>query len=273
MVIETSKGRIVIQLFTDPSANVEGTILNFANKAQSGHFNNLTFHRVEDWVIQGGDPLGTGTGGGDMPSEYNNVPFVAGSLGIARSGDPSKNNDSQFFITKQDSPHLNGSYTNWGQVIEGMDVVNQIAIGDKIMGVTVEGVSNVQQPEPEPEHVTVQHVLIGFKDARGFQGAAPGKAANRTREEAQALANEILQRAQGGENFDELVKEYTDDSAPGIYGMANFNVTPAQGEAGRDGMVAGFGNVGFALKEGEIAIAPYDDYTSPFGWHIIKRVK
>jgi peptidyl-prolyl cis-trans isomerase B (cyclophilin B) len=272
MIIETSKGRIVLQLFTDPSAHVAGTILNFAQKAQSGYFNNLTFHRVEDWVIQGGDPQGTGTGGGDMNSEYNNIPFGAGSLGVARSMDPSKNNDSQFFITKSASPHLNGQYTNWGQVIEGMDVVNQIAIGDTITGITVEGV-DLQPPAPEAEHVTVQHVLIGFKDARGFSGQAPPKAAARTREEAEALANDILSRANAGENFDQLVTEYTDDSAPGIYGIANFNATPAQGEAGRSGMVAGFGNVGFALQVGEIGMAPYDDFASPFGWHIIKRVK
>jgi len=272
MIIETTKGRIVLQLFTDPSAHVAGTILNFAQKAQAGYFNNLTFHRVEDWVIQGGDPQGTGMGGGDMTSEYNNIPFVAGSLGVARSTDPATNNDSQFFITKKDSPHLTGQYTNWGRVTEGMDVVSQIAVGDKITSITIEGV-DLQPLAPEPEHVTVQHVLIGFKEARGFQGAAPPKAAARTREEAEVLANDILSRARAGEDFDKLVTEYTDDSAPGIYGIANFKATPAQDEAGRQGMVAGFGNVGFSLQVGEIGMAPYDEFASPFGWLIVKRVK
>jgi cyclophilin family peptidyl-prolyl cis-trans isomerase len=272
LTIETTKGRIVLQLFTDPSANVQNTILNFTQKAQQGYFNNLTFHRVEDWVVQGGDPQGTGTGGGDIPSEYNNIPFVAGSLGVARSQNPATSNDSQFFITKSPAPHLTGQYTNWGQVIEGMDVVNQIAIGDKITAMTVEGV-NVQAANPEPQRVQVQHILIGFKDARGFQGQAPPKAAARTREQAEALANEVLNRARSGESFDTLVQQYTDDSAPGIYGMANFGVTPEGGEAGRDGMVAGFGNAGFSLEVGEITMASYDEFASPFGWHIVKRLK
>ena len=137
MIIETDKGRIVAQLHTDASANVANTIANFERKASAGEFNGRVFHRVEDWVIQGGDPTGTGAGGGTMPSEYNQLTFKAGALGIARGGDPAINNDSQFFIVKVDSPHLDTQYTNWGQVIEGLEVVNQIAIGDKMNKVTI----------------------------------------------------------------------------------------------------------------------------------------
>jgi peptidyl-prolyl cis-trans isomerase B (cyclophilin B) len=137
MIIETAKGRIVARLHTEPAAGVSKTIANFEQKANSGAFNGRMFHRVEDWVIQGGDPLGNGRGGGDMPSEYNQLSFGAGALGVARGGDPTINNDSQFFITKSPSPHLDGQYTNFGQVIEGMDVVSQIAIGDKITRMTV----------------------------------------------------------------------------------------------------------------------------------------
>ncbi len=137
MVLDTSKGRIIAKLYTDSSANVSKTIANFESKANSGYFNGLTFHRVEDWVIQGGDPLGNGTGGGDMPSEYNQLTFKAGALGVARGGDPAINNDSQFFITKSDASYLDGQYTNWGQVVQGMDVVNQIAIGDKITSMAI----------------------------------------------------------------------------------------------------------------------------------------
>jgi cyclophilin family peptidyl-prolyl cis-trans isomerase len=136
-VLDTAKGCIVNKLYTDPSANVAKTIANFEQKANSGYFNGLIFHRVEDWVIQGGDPEGTGAGGGKMPSEYNNLPFKAGALGIARGGDPTQNNDSQFFITKSAAESLNGQYTNWGEVVQGMDVVNQIAIGDKINSAAV----------------------------------------------------------------------------------------------------------------------------------------
>jgi cyclophilin family peptidyl-prolyl cis-trans isomerase len=138
MTIDTSKGKIVCKLYTDPEAGVGKTIANFEAKAKAGYFNGLTFHRVEDWVIQGGDPLGNGTGGGQMPSEYNQLTFGPGALGIARGGDPAINNDSQFFITKSDASYLDGQYTNWGQVVGGMDVVNQIAIGDKINTLTIE---------------------------------------------------------------------------------------------------------------------------------------
>jgi cyclophilin family peptidyl-prolyl cis-trans isomerase len=138
MTIDTVKGKIVCKLYTDPEAGVSKTIANFEQKAKAGYFNGLIFHRVEDWVIQGGDPLGNGTGGGTMPSEYNQINFGPGALGIARGGDPAINNDSQFFITKSDASYLDGQYTNWGQVVEGMDVVNQIAIGDKINSVTIE---------------------------------------------------------------------------------------------------------------------------------------
>lgn len=138
IVIDTTKGKIVAKLYTEPEAGVAGTIKNFEDKAKAGYFNGLTFHRVEDWVIQGGDPDGNGTGGGDMPSEYNMVPFGIGALGVARGQDPAINNDSQFFITKTEAGFLDGQYTNWGQVTEGMDVVNAIAIGDKINSITVE---------------------------------------------------------------------------------------------------------------------------------------
>ena len=89
MVIETPKGTIVAKLYTEASAGVSKTIANFEQKADAGFFNGLTFHRVEDWVIQGGDPAGNGTGGGKMPSEYNKLTFKAGALGVARGNDPS----------------------------------------------------------------------------------------------------------------------------------------------------------------------------------------
>ncbi len=133
--IKTSKGSIKLTLFGKDAPN---TVKNFLNKAQSGFYNNLTFHRVEDWVIQGGDPKGNGTGGGLMQTEMNQLPFVEGSLGVARGSDIRISNDSQFFITKNEASHLNGQYTNFGQVTEGMSVVNNIRIGDKIFSITIE---------------------------------------------------------------------------------------------------------------------------------------
>ena len=126
----------------------------------------------------------------------------------------------------------------------------------------------------EPSHISVQHVLIGFK------GSLPGKPISRTREEAETLAKEILDRAKSGEDFDELVVKYTDDQPPGIYRMANFeqqSFTKTNNQEDwvypRGEMVAAFGDVGFPLQVGEIGMAPHDVVKSPFGWHIIKRLQ
>jgi len=123
------------------------------------------------------------------------------------------------------------------------------------------------------DHIQVQHILIGFNDAVGFQGNPPPKAAARTQDQAKTLAYDLLNQAKSGADFDKLVADNTDDSPPGIYGMSNTGVDPAQGEYPREGMVPAFGNVGFALKVGEIGIADYDPGTSPYGYHIIKRIK
>ena len=123
------------------------------------------------------------------------------------------------------------------------------------------------KPATMPEHVQVQHILIGFA------GSVSGKPITRTKDEAKALAYQILERARRGEDFDELVRTYTDDSPPGIYGMSGNGVAPAPGEYARSGMVAAFGNVGFEISPGNIGIADYDPAASPFGWHIIKRLK
>jgi len=117
------------------------------------------------------------------------------------------------------------------------------------------------------EHAQVQHILIGFT------GSVPGKNITRTKEEAKKLADDVLARAKKGEDFEALVKQYTDDSPPGIYGLSNKGITPAPGEFARERMVPAFGNVGFSLKPGEIGLAEYDPKTSPYGWHIIKRLK
>lgn len=128
----------------------------------------------------------------------------------------------------------------------------------------------------QPDRIAVQHILIGFKDAVGFRGGAPPSARGRNEAQAKTLAYELLERANAGEDFNKLVTDYTDDSPPGIYGMANTGVQPqGSDEYPRQGMVAAFGDVGFALQVGEIGMADYDPVTksSPYGWHIIKRVR
>jgi cyclophilin family peptidyl-prolyl cis-trans isomerase len=133
--IKTSKGNINLTLFGDQAPN---TVKNFILKSDTGYYNGLTFHRVEDWVIQGGDPKGDGTGGGQMAAEQTQQPFIEGSLGVARGSNPQINNDSQFFITKTDASWLNGQYTNFGIVTSGMSVVDSIQKGDKILGITID---------------------------------------------------------------------------------------------------------------------------------------
>jgi parvulin-like peptidyl-prolyl isomerase len=121
----------------------------------------------------------------------------------------------------------------------------------------------------EPKNVTVQHILIAFK------GSIPKETVTRTREEAEKLALEIFERARTGEDFDSLVKEYSDDQYPGVYGMSNFNVEPDQdlGESPRSRMVKAFGDVSFKLSVDGIGLAEYDPEDSKYGWHIIKRIK
>ena len=114
------------------------TVARFAQKARSGFYQGLTFHRVENWVVQGGDPTGSGSGGNQVASEYNDLPFLAGAVGIARASNPAQMNDSQFFIVKIDSHHLDGMYANFGLLTAGMDVVQGIKIGDKIKAITIE---------------------------------------------------------------------------------------------------------------------------------------
>ena len=136
--IKTTKGNIEVTL-DGKDAPLE--IKNFLDKAKSGYYKGLKFHRVEDWVVQGGDPKGDGTGGNLVRTELNAIPFTAGSLGVAGIQNQQGqiiSNDSQFFIVKTDAAWLNQKYTNFGQVTNGMDVVNSMQIGDKILDITVD---------------------------------------------------------------------------------------------------------------------------------------
>jgi hypothetical protein len=121
----------------------------------------------------------------------------------------------------------------------------------------------------EPNWVTVQHILISFK------GAIPKPSVTRTKEEAKKLAEEVFARAQKGEDFDALVKKYTDDEYPGIYRMSNKGIPPdpTRQEFPRERMVKGFGDVSFSLPVGGIGMAKYDSEKSKYGWHIIKRIE
>lgn len=114
------------------------TVANFVKKATSGFYDGLTFHRiVPGFVAQGGDPLGTGSGGGDQPTELSDLPFNKGAIGVARGGNIEISNDSQFYVTTGDAPHLNGKYTNFGQIRTGQDVVDKLKVGAKIKSIKI----------------------------------------------------------------------------------------------------------------------------------------
>ena len=119
----------------------------------------------------------------------------------------------------------------------------------------------------EPSAITVQHCLIGFS------GSLPGKRIERSQQEAGVLAAELLEKLNAGEDFDKIIKTYTNDSPPGIYQMVNSGLPVSRGVYSRDGMVPAFGNVGFKLDVGEYGLSEFDPTTSPYGWHIIKRLK
>jgi parvulin-like peptidyl-prolyl isomerase len=121
--------------------------------------------------------------------------------------------------------------------------------------------------ERQVDEIEVQHLLVAHKDA-GIGGVT------RTMEEAEQLTAELYEKIRNGADFDALVKEHTDDSHPGIYGMTQ----TGSGDRSRNlfprkGMVAAFGDVGWRLDVGEVGVAPFDPRTSPYGWHIIKRTK
>lgn len=135
----TTKGPIVIQLTPDKTPV---TVASFANLIKRGYYDGLSFHRViPNFVIQGGDPLGNGTGGPGYnfkdefdPSLRHSGP---GILSMANAGPGT--NGSQFFITHSAQPHLDNRHSVFGKVIEGQDVVNKIVQGDKIEKATLEG--------------------------------------------------------------------------------------------------------------------------------------
>jgi peptidyl-prolyl cis-trans isomerase B (cyclophilin B) len=135
VAILTSKGGIRLELFEDDAPN---TVANFISLAEKGFYNGLTFHRVEPgFVIQGGCPNGNGSGGPGyrIDTEPSSKKHLRGIISMASSGPNTEG--SQFFILLGDSPHLDGKYSAFGRVIEGMEVVDQVRVGDRIRRISV----------------------------------------------------------------------------------------------------------------------------------------
>jgi hypothetical protein len=125
--------------------------------------------------------------------------------------------------------------------------------------------AEVKPAGPEPEHILIAHVLIAF------QGT--GTKATRTKAAAEKLAGDVLAKAKKGDDFNKLIRDFSDDEGEGVYGLANHRVNPVGVEYERKGMVQAFGDVGFKLEVGAVGMAVFDPKTSKYGWHIIKRLK
>lgn len=135
--IETNKGAIELELYAE---HAPITVNNFAFLAGEGFYDGIKFHRViGDFMIQGGDPTGTGRGGPGYRFEdelsFNPLTHEAKVISMANAGP--NTNGSQFFITHSPQPHLNGKHTVFGKVVSGADVVDAIRQGDVMKKVTV----------------------------------------------------------------------------------------------------------------------------------------
>ncbi|MGC6511420.1 MAG: peptidylprolyl isomerase [Parvibaculales bacterium] len=144
MLLELKDGTVKIKLRPDLAPN---HVTHIKKLAAEGFYDGIIFHRVIDgFMAQTGDPTGTGMGGSEYPdlrAEFSNEPFVRGVLGMARSQHPDSAN-SQFFICFEDAQFLNRQYTVWGEVVEGMEFVDNITRGeppadpDKIISMKLE---------------------------------------------------------------------------------------------------------------------------------------
>jgi peptidyl-prolyl cis-trans isomerase B (cyclophilin B) len=133
-IMETSKGTINLELF---DKDAPGTVKNFVDLAEKGFYDGLSFHRVIDnFMVQGGCPLGTGTGGPgyQINCEINSNKHLAGTLSMAHAG--KNTGGSQFFICHSPQSHLDGVHTTFGKT-EDMSVVNAIRKGDKIISLKI----------------------------------------------------------------------------------------------------------------------------------------
>lgn len=128
LYMDLEYGRVVIEMRPDLAPK---HVARIKELVREGFYDGTPFHRViAGFMAQGGDPTGTGTGGSGqkLPAEFSNEKHVRGTVSMARAANPNSA-DSQFFIVFEEAPHLNGQYTIWGRVIEGMEYVDQIKKG------------------------------------------------------------------------------------------------------------------------------------------------
>jgi len=137
VTIQTTKGNIVLELAEDDAPN---TVANFISLAEKGYYDGLLFHRViPNFMIQGGDPTGTGRGGPGYAIADEFSPRLKHARGVISMANAGPNTGgSQFFITHVPTPHLDGKHAIFGKVISGLEVVDAIQQGDKMIKVTVD---------------------------------------------------------------------------------------------------------------------------------------
>ena len=137
LILELRTGKVIIEMRPDIAPN---HVARIKELTRQGFYDGLVFHRVIDgFMAQTGDPRGDGTGGSgqNINAEFTNTPFERGTVGMARSQNPNSG-DSQFFIMFERSSHLDGQYTVWGQVTDGMDHVDRIKKGISAMNGVVQ---------------------------------------------------------------------------------------------------------------------------------------
>lgn len=135
--VVTDKGEFTMNLYGE---RMPITVANFVKLAEEGFYDGLKFHRVENWVVQGGDPSGDGTGGPGYTIQFETYRWLRhdrGAIGMARRADDRNSAGSQFYIVKEEAHSLNREYAIFGKVVEGMDVVDKLVKDDKIVSVTV----------------------------------------------------------------------------------------------------------------------------------------
>ncbi len=137
LYLDLKDGRVVIEMYPDKAPNHVNRIKKLVRQ---GFYDGIVFHRViEGFMAQTGDPTGTGTGGSgqNLNAEFNDVAHTRGVVSMARAMDPNSA-DSQFFIMFADAPHLDGQYTPWGKVTDGMKYVDMIKKGNRYQNGTVD---------------------------------------------------------------------------------------------------------------------------------------
>lgn len=152
LYLDLKGGRVVIALRPDLAPN---HVARIKELAREGFYDGLSFHRVIDgFMAQGGDPMGTGTGGSGqkLPAEFSTEKHVRGVASMARAQDPNSA-DSQFFLMLADAPFLDGKYTIWGKISQGLDCLDKINKGNQAANGTV----------ANPDHIAKMRVAADAK--------------------------------------------------------------------------------------------------------------